>query len=153
MIHRLANNADDIQVSTAQTLEGIDAQIAENQVDLPAAVAANQQQGTDQAVKGLAAMNGMYIPLYHFTPLTYPALLGITVTSKAAAVQTLSRENIGTNAAVATSVATAKASKATAASSSATAKAAAAAKKGKNNNNKRESSLKWAKRALLEESI
>jgi hypothetical protein len=90
-----------------------------------------------------------------------PALLGVTVTSKAAAVQTLAVENVGVNAAgasVATSSATSKASKAAKGAGKATAATAstptatAAAKKGKNNN-KRESGLKWAKRALLEESL
>jgi hypothetical protein len=73
------------------------------------------------------------------------------VTSKAAAVETLSVANIGTNAAVPISTATAKAGKANKATkSAATASATAAAKKG-NHNNKRYSSLKWARRALLEE--
>lgn len=93
--------------------------------------------------------------------LTPPVLLGLTVTSKAAAVQTLTVENVGVNAAgasVATSSATSKASKAAKEAGKATAATAstptatAAAKKGKNNN-KRELRLKWAKRALLEESI
>lgn len=93
--------------------------------------------------------------------LKYPALLGVTVTSKAAPVQTLAVENVGVNAAgasVATSSAATKATKAgkgagkaTAAAAS-TATATAATKKGKNNN-KRDSSLKWAKRAVLEDSI
>ncbi|KAE9370415.1 hypothetical protein N431DRAFT_442254 [Stipitochalara longipes BDJ] len=138
-----ANSAN--QITTAQTLSGISAQIAENNVDLPVAVAANQQQGTTEQTQANEAVK---------------ALLGVTVTSKAAAVQTLSVENVGVNAAaasVATSSATTKAGKAgkagkaTAAAAS-TATATAAAKKGKNNN-KRESSLKWAKRALFEDSI
>ncbi len=46
-------------VKTAQTLDGITSQVAENIVDLPVAVAANQQQGTTEAVDGLKAVNGM----------------------------------------------------------------------------------------------
>ncbi|PMD46264.1 hypothetical protein L207DRAFT_577133 [Hyaloscypha variabilis F] len=132
------------QITTAQTLAGVTAQVAENNVDLPVAVAANQQQGTTEQTQANEAVK---------------VLLGITVTSKAAAIQTLSVENVGVNAAaasVATSSATTKsgkagkAGKATAAAAS-TATTTATAKKGKNNN-KRESGLKWAKRAF-EESI
>lgn len=107
-------------------------EIAQNQIDLPAAVAANQNAGTGEAVQGLAAVN---------------SLLGLTVTSKAAAVQTV---------AVATSSATSKAGKGTkataAAASAASATTTATAKKSKNNN-KRNGSLKWAKRAMYDPSM
>ncbi|KAH6680350.1 hypothetical protein B0J14DRAFT_613966 [Halenospora varia] len=133
------NNAN--KINTAQTLEGIDAQIAQNQVDLGTAVAANQQQGTDSQVKAKAAAD---------------ALAGLSLTSKASPTQTLSLENVGQNAAVATESATKKAgatasaaTKASKASKAAATETAATAKKGKNNNNKRGGlSLKWAKRAM-----
>jgi hypothetical protein len=47
-------------ITTAQTLEGVDNQIAENQIDLPVAIAANQNAGSGTAVQGLAAANGMF---------------------------------------------------------------------------------------------
>jgi hypothetical protein len=120
------------------------AQIAENQVDLPVAVAANQNAGTDTAVQGLKAVS---------------ALLGLTVTSKASPVQTLAVENInGAGAAAAavsasssTATAKAKATKSAKASSSASATGEGAAKKAGKNNNKR-AMLKWANR-MVEESI
>jgi len=148
----LQKHANNLQVTTAQTLAGVTAQVAENNVDLPVAVAANQQQGTTEQTQANEAVKGNSLSLLS-------VLLGITVTSKAAAIQTLSVENVGVNAAaasVATSSATTKsgkagkAGKATAAAAS-TATTTATAKKGKNNN-KRESGLKWAKRAF-EESI
>ncbi|KAH8772199.1 hypothetical protein BGZ57DRAFT_740882, partial [Hyaloscypha finlandica] len=91
-----ANSAN--QITTAQTLADVTEQIAENNVDLPVAIAANQQQGTAAQIQANEAVK---------------VLLGLTVTSKAAAVQTLAVENVGVNAAgasVATSSATSKAS-------------------------------------------
>jgi hypothetical protein len=58
MILQLANHADSLQVTTSQSLAAVTEQIAENQVDLPVAVAANQQQGTTGAVQGLDAVKG-----------------------------------------------------------------------------------------------
>lgn len=131
-------------ITTAQTLEGVDNQIAENQIDLPVAIAANQNAGSGAAVQGLAAVK---------------ALLGISVTSKAAAVQTPALANVGTNAPVATTTATAKAGAGlnggkgtntavvTATTTSATA-GKGNAKRGKNNKNRRDTELKWAKRMI-----
>lgn len=140
-----ATNNTAAKITTSQTLAGIDAQIAENIVDLPVAVAANQNVGTAAQVDALAANN---------------KLLGVTVTTKAAPVQTLAVENVGTNVAVAAGTGTAlvsnaaakatgTATKAVAAASATSSKAAStkAAKSGKNNN-KRESALKWAKRMI-----
>jgi riboflavin synthase alpha subunit len=50
-------------VETTQSLAAVDNQIAENQVDLPVAVAANQKAGSGEAVQGLAAVDGMF---FHF---------------------------------------------------------------------------------------
>lgn len=61
------------KISTAQTLEGIQAQIQQNKVDLAAAVAANQVDGTSTQLDASKNVN---------------QLLGISVVSKAAAVQT-----------------------------------------------------------------
>jgi hypothetical protein len=55
------NNAN--TVDTAEPLAAVDNQIAENQVDLPVAVAANQKAGSSEAVQGLAAVDGMF---FHF---------------------------------------------------------------------------------------
>lgn len=46
------------QLQTAQTLDGINKQVAQNIKDLPAAIAANQQSGLDQ--QGKAAVDGMF---------------------------------------------------------------------------------------------
>lgn len=58
------------------------AQVQQNQEDLPAAVAANQNAGTDQAVQNLAAVS---------------TLLHLSVTSKAAAVATASASGTSTD--------------------------------------------------------
>jgi len=132
-------------INTAQTLEGINNQIAVNQVDLPVAVAANQNAGTNEAVQGLAAAN---------------ALLGISITSKASPTQTLAANaGNGAAAAAATTAATttSKAAKATAATgktskngNNANANTATTGNGKNKNNNKRSYSpnLKFAKRIL-----
>ncbi|KUI59668.1 hypothetical protein VP1G_06903 [Cytospora mali] len=60
-------------IETATTLDEMLSQVQQDQKDLPAAVAANQNAGSDEAVKNLAAVK---------------TLLHLSVTSKAAAVQT-----------------------------------------------------------------
>lgn len=45
-------------VETAQTLEGIEAQILQNKKDLPAAIIANQNAGAGAAEQGAAAISG-----------------------------------------------------------------------------------------------
>jgi hypothetical protein len=52
-----ANNPNTI--STAQTLAGITQQIADNNKDLPVAVAAIQNAGTPEALKAVSVANGM----------------------------------------------------------------------------------------------
>jgi hypothetical protein len=49
------------KVTTAQTLDGITKQIAENQIDLPVAIAAHANAGSGEAVQGLAAVKGMLL--------------------------------------------------------------------------------------------
>lgn len=85
------------------------AQIAENVVDLPVAVAANQNVGSDTQVAALAAVK---------------AMLGVTVTSKASAVETPTVENV--NGAGVAAAAAATTQKATKASKTKSAKATAA---------------------------
>ncbi|KAF8866819.1 hypothetical protein BDZ45DRAFT_667495 [Acephala macrosclerotiorum] len=124
-------------ISTAQTLEGINAQIEHNQADLGAALTANANAGTDTGLANAKAAD---------------ALAGLSVTSKAAAVQTPAVDIAGGAAAAATTATTTKASKgskATVAAASAST-TAATAKKGKNN--KREGALAWAKRMVDESS-
>ncbi|CZR57072.1 related to gEgh 16 protein [Phialocephala subalpina] len=128
-------------ISTAQTLEGINAQIEHNQADLGAAITANQNAGSDTGLANAKAAD---------------ALAGLSITSKAAAVQTPAVDiSGGAAAAAATTAATTKAgkgSKATATAAAASASTTAAtAKKGKNNN-KREGGLAWAKRMVDESS-
>ena len=78
------------------------------------------------------------------------SILGLTVTSKAAPVQTQSVDLSGGAAAAAvTSSATTKAGKGTKASTASATTSAATAKKGKNNN-RRDIGLKWAKRFAKE---
>ncbi|KAK7738368.1 hypothetical protein SLS53_006180 [Cytospora paraplurivora] len=60
-------------IETASTLDGVLDQVKQDQKDLPAAVKANQNAGTDEAVKNLAAVS---------------SLLNLSVVSKAASVQT-----------------------------------------------------------------
>jgi hypothetical protein len=49
------------KVTTAQTLDGITKQIAENQIDLPVAIEANANAGSGEAVQGLAAVKGVFL--------------------------------------------------------------------------------------------
>ncbi|RFU27777.1 hypothetical protein B7463_g8556, partial [Scytalidium lignicola] len=72
------------QITTGISLDEVNKQVAQDQLDFPAAVAANQQAGTGEAVQGLAAVN---------------ALLKISVTTKTSPTQTLSLSNVGTAAA------------------------------------------------------
>lgn len=124
------------QISTAQKLSDIDAQIAQNQVDLAAAVAANQVQGTPEQQAAVKAAE---------------VLGGVSVTTKASPVQTLAVVNVNGAATAATT--SAKASKA--AKATGTAKAGnTGAKNGKdtaaaNNNKARSIGLRWAKRMII----
>lgn len=126
--------------------------------DLPAAIKANQDAGADGAAQNLAAVNGM--PAFDFTSLCqkteaanhFPALLGTTIVSKAAAVQTVAVVNNG-NASVAT--ATSAATTTSAATATATAKASKngantkGTKNANNNNNKRSNSFRFARRMVV----
>lgn len=117
-------------ISTAQTLDGINKQIAQNQIDLPAAIQANQNAGSTSAEQGLAAVN---------------ALLGITVTSSAAPTQTPDAAVAGT-ATAASSASTTKASKTKTSSAAASTKTSS-----KKNNNKR--GLRFGKRIVVDEKF
>lgn len=106
-----------------------------NQADLNAAVAANQDAGTDTAVQALNAANGEYLPnqaneLQSLTKHFPTALLKISVTTTAFPQLTAAVVNA---AAAATTPAAAAA--ATTASSAAAAKGTASAKKNKNKGN------------------
>jgi hypothetical protein len=52
-----------LAVDTAQTLEGISAQILQNQKDLPAAIAANQAAGAAGGIEGASAISGASVPV------------------------------------------------------------------------------------------
>lgn len=107
---------DAATITTAQTLDAINKQIAQNQKDLPVAIQANALAGSGDGEQGAAAAN---------------ALLGVKVTSSATpAAQTLSVA-LGAAAATTTS-ATAKTTTKAAKGSKAT---GSAAKGGNNNNN------------------
>ncbi|KAB8299874.1 hypothetical protein EYC80_000120 [Monilinia laxa] len=146
------NNAKTI--TTAQTLKAIEAQVQENNVDLPAAIAANQAAGSAEGIKGFDGAN---------------VLLSASVVSKPAAVVTPAVENVGANAGAAvtptpSSSSPAKA-KATPASngngkgkgnSNVNSNAAKGNRNGngrnKHNNNARGSSLKWVSRLFASDS-
>ncbi|KAF7941429.1 hypothetical protein EAE99_001066 [Botrytis elliptica] len=143
-----ATNNSANTISTAQTLKAIEAQVQENNVDLPVAVAANQAAGSADGVKGFNGAN---------------ALLSASITSKAAPVMTLAVENVGVNAAVASTTSSTSSAKATATTAAkGNGKGNANAKgngngngngNGRNNNNKaRGSSLKWASRLFAADS-
>ncbi|KAF5879643.1 putative gas1-like protein [Botrytis fragariae] len=141
-----ATNNSANTISTAQTLKAIEAQVQENNVDLPVAVAANQAAGSADGVKGFNGAN---------------ALLSASITSKAAPVMTLAVDNVGVNAAVASTTTTSSTSSAKATTTTAAkgnGKGNANAKgngngNGRNNNNKaRGSSLKWASRLFAADS-
>ncbi|EHL00673.1 hypothetical protein M7I_3417 [Glarea lozoyensis 74030] len=109
------------QIPTAQTFDGINKQISQNNVDLAAAVDGNQKAGTAENVAAKAVADD---------------LAGLAVTSVAAPVQTPDRENIGTNkdTAVATNTGTARVGGAATATSAANAAATTAANGAATNN-------------------
>lgn len=49
------------QLQNAQTLDGVNKQVAQNLKDLPAAIAANQAAGSDEAAQGKAAVDGKFV--------------------------------------------------------------------------------------------
>ena len=49
---------DPPEITTAQTLDGINKQIAQNKKDLPAAIAANQAAGAVNGNEGASAISG-----------------------------------------------------------------------------------------------
>ncbi|TVY24791.1 hypothetical protein LHYA1_G006839 [Lachnellula hyalina] len=120
------------QINTSQSKSAVDSQVKGNQADLPAAVAANQEQGTTDQLKALSSAdaNG-----------GTAALGGVAVTTKASPTQSLALDNVGANAAVAT---TSAAASAKAASTATTGKKGAKGAK----NQRRDMSLKWARRSL-----
>ncbi|KAM3075501.1 hypothetical protein ACMFMG_007647 [Clarireedia jacksonii] len=139
-----ATNNSANQITTAQTLAGIDAQVQQNNVDLPVAIAANQNEGA--AAKEFAAAN---------------ALLKASITSKASPVQTLSLENVNVAGAAAATSSSSSSAAATKATATAATKGNGNAKgngngngngNGRNNNNNNNQarapglSLKWASR-------
>jgi hypothetical protein len=54
-----------VAVDTAQTLEGISAQILQNKKDLPAAIAANQAAGAAGGNEGASAISGAFFLISH----------------------------------------------------------------------------------------
>jgi hypothetical protein len=74
-----ANSPDTI--ATEQTLEGVLAQVAENQVDLPAAVKANQDAPTE-AQQGLFEANAL-LSIDSAAQATVGAAVALTTTSGA----------------------------------------------------------------------
>ncbi|KAH8682717.1 hypothetical protein BX600DRAFT_430580 [Xylariales sp. PMI_506] len=105
-------------VDTALSLEKVQAQVAQNQADLAAAVAANQNFGSDAAVANLKAMSsllGLSVAAGTFPTLT-PTVAGVAAATNVAASTTDAAAAATTTAASAAAATTTK------------------AKKGKNNN-------------------
>lgn len=117
-----ANNAN--VISTAQTASGIKAQVAENIVDLPVAIADNVQQGSEAAVAANAKAAN---------------LLAASVTTTAFPQQTQTVANVDAPAAGVAAATTSSTKKAKATK-------AAAAKNNKNNNKR--AVLRWAERMV-----
>ncbi|KAF3764231.1 hypothetical protein M406DRAFT_291283 [Cryphonectria parasitica EP155] len=82
-------------ITTGSTLDEVNAQVQQNQIDLPAAIAANQAGGTPEQLAALAAVSKLAFP---------------TVVSKAAPVQTPAADVVAAvNAAASTTTAAAAA--------------------------------------------
>lgn len=65
------------KITTAQTKDGIDKQVAQNKEDLPAAIAANQQQGSTEgqaADQGVKEALNIQDPVIKESPVQTPAL-------------------------------------------------------------------------------
>ncbi|RAL60198.1 hypothetical protein DID88_000819 [Monilinia fructigena] len=143
-----ASNNNAKTITTAQTLKAIEAQVQENNDDLPAAIAANQAAGSAEGIKSFHAAN---------------ALLSASVVSKPAAIMSPAVENVGANAAAAvtptpssSSPAKAKATLASNGNGKGNFNAAKGNRNGNgrndNNNKARGSNLKWASRLFASDS-
>jgi hypothetical protein len=127
-------------IETLQSLDAVLKQVAENQADLPVAIAANQEAGSTQAEQNLNAVN---------------SLLAIAVTTKASPVTTPVVQLGGASTATASAAATT-----TTAASKSGSKASGGNRSGSGNgkgntsnnrNNRRAlgSGLRWAKRYVV----
>lgn len=147
------NTAENIE--TAVSLASVEAQVIQNKADLAVALQANANAGTDEALANEAKM---------------AQLLGITVTTKASAVETpaaalgdaetapAEATSTTTNKKKASSTAGTTTSSAATATSTSTSTSTSTTKKGKGNKSNKykrsvlANSMRWAKRALLEEN-
>ncbi|CAK7234822.1 hypothetical protein SBRCBS47491_009079 [Sporothrix bragantina] len=140
------NTPENIQ--TGITLDEVNSQVLQDQADLPAALAANAKAGSTEAEQNLAAVN---------------ALIGVSVTSKSAAIETPIVNTSGVTAAAATNGVSTAAADTTTTSATTAATSTKAATKGTKNKNKgtdvnnevqrREShsgssGLRWARRMV-----
>ncbi|PSS17109.1 hypothetical protein M430DRAFT_141894 [Amorphotheca resinae ATCC 22711] len=156
------NSAD--QITTSQSLDAINKQIAQNQLDLPAAIAANQIAGGTEAEQGVAAISGecYHLCLYQPSHLSWfrtvcanmispviIALLGLTVTSKAAPVQTIAANSGGAAAAAVAATTPAAGNSAATAAASPNKGSTHTAPNGKGKSNNQARSMKWAKRIVF----
>ncbi|RDW94430.1 hypothetical protein BP5796_00193 [Coleophoma crateriformis] len=125
------------QITTSQSLAAVQAQILQNQKDLPVAVEMNQNQGTTEALAAAVVANN---------------LAGHSVTTTAFPTQTLAIENINGAAATSAAAAATTTSAAKASTTSKASKASKAAKGAKASKRAVDESaaaaLKWAKRAM-----
>lgn len=126
-------------IKTIQSLDAINKQIAQNQADLPAAVAANQVAGSTEAEKGLKAVN---------------ALLQITVTTSASPIKTPEAALGGVAAAASISSTT----KSKASKTKTTANATASTKKhngntNSNGNKNNRRTLRFGKRMVVSDNL
>jgi hypothetical protein len=124
-------------IATLQTLDAVLKQVAENQADLPVAIAANQEAGSSQADQNLKAVN---------------SLLAIAITTKASptttpVVQLGGASTTATASAAATT--TTAASKGGAKGSGRNGNKNGNASSGQNNKRGLGSGLRWAKRYVV----
>ncbi|KAK2598599.1 hypothetical protein N8I77_011995 [Diaporthe amygdali] len=88
------------KITTAQTLDGIDKQVAQNKQDLSAAVAANQQQGSEQGLADDASVKkvlNIADPVIKQSPVQTPALEAAAPAASGAGTANTGNANAGGN--------------------------------------------------------
>lgn len=88
------------KITTAQTLDGIDKQVAQNKQDLNAAVAANQQQGSEQGLADDASVKkvlNIADPVIKQSPVQTPALEAAAPAASGAGTANTGNANAGGN--------------------------------------------------------
>ncbi|KAI3395086.1 hypothetical protein diail_1765 [Diaporthe ilicicola] len=144
------------KITTAQTLDGIDKQVAQNKQDLSAAVAANQQQGSTEGVADDAAVKkvlNIADPVIKQSPVQTPAVAAAAAASPGAAATgapttgntgKTGKKGKGKNGGNAAAAANGNAATGNAATSATSATGNGRQRGGNNNNNNKRSIRRWA---------